>query len=124
MKEINMCVKGSCKYMREDRLGVWVILLEYKGNVKTFRGNGFNTSATRMLWTGLIEGIKKLKEPCKINIYTSGTVGMKGKTTEDLRKEFFNEVATGEHECEMFVTKDKDCKMTKMVKDYYRELCR
>lgn len=123
MKEINMYVKSSCKYLREDRLGVWVTVLEYKGRTKTFRGSDFNTTDRRMLWMGLIEGIKNLKEPCKINIYTAGSIGMKGNTNKDLREKFLNEIYINKHEFKMFVTKDNDYKMIKLAKDYYKELC-
>ena len=122
MKEINMYVKSSCKYLREDRLGVWVSVLEYKGNKKTLKGKSKDTTDKRMLWTGIIEGLKQLREPCLINIYTIGVLGLKSNVNKDLRDIFFNEIETNKHEFKSIVTNEYDYKLSKIMTEYYKTL--
>lgn len=117
-----MYVKSSCKYLREDRLGAWVNVLSFKGNTKILKGYAFDTTDRRMLWIALIEGVKQLKEPCKINIYTVSAVGMKGSTNKDLREEFLKEVKQNKHEFEFILTSSYNYKLSRILKKYYQEI--
>jgi ribonuclease HI len=117
-----MYVKSSCKYLREDRLGAWVTILEYRGNKKILKGNGKDTTDKRMLWTGIIEGLKQLKEPCLINIYTIGALGLKSSTNKDLREIFLKEIEINKHEFKSIITNEYDYKLSKIVSEYYRSL--
>lgn len=122
MKEINMYVKSSCKYLREDRLGAWVTMLDYQGNTKIFKGNSKDTTDKRMLWAGIIEGLKQLREPCFINIYTIGVFGLKSNVNKDLREIFFNEIEINKHEFKSIVTNEYDYKLSKIMTEYYKTL--
>ncbi len=89
MKEVNMYVKGSCN---TDKEGSYKTILEYRGNKKLIEGEEDNTTPNRMLIMAVIDGIKILKEPCKIKIYSHTFVGFgkmktkKGKDIEGVRK--------------------------------------
>jgi len=53
--------------------GGWGVILEYNGFKKEFSGGSSNTTNNRMELTAVIEGLKKLKEPCKVEIVTDSS---------------------------------------------------
>lgn len=72
MKEVNIYVRGVVKNIDEDpyRIGEWVTVLEYNKRFKMIQGTENTTKNGRAVTIGIIEGIKLLKEPCNINLYT------------------------------------------------------
>jgi len=53
--------------------GGWGTILEYKGNTKEFSGSNPDTTNNRMELTGVIEGLKRLKEPCSVEVVTDSS---------------------------------------------------
>ena len=74
MKKIEMYTDGSC--IGNPGPGGWGVVLIYKDVVKEFSGFVDNTTNNRMEITAVIEGLKKVKEPCEITIYTDSAYTM------------------------------------------------
>ncbi len=50
--------------------GGWGTILEFNGNEKELSGGNPNTTNNQMELQGVIEGLKALKEPCEVQIYS------------------------------------------------------
>ena len=74
MKKIDMYTDGSC--IGNPGPGGYGIVLIYKDVVRQFSGFVDNTTNNRMEITAVIEGLKKVKEPCEITIYTDSAYTM------------------------------------------------
>ena len=68
MKKVDLYADGSCS--GNPGPGGWGCILIYKDITKEFSGGCSQTTNNRMEITGIIEGLKKLKEPCEVQIYT------------------------------------------------------
>lgn len=65
---------GSCDH--RTRLGTYTALLQYKAHIKVISGDLQNTNSIRCIITGLIEAVKLLKKPCRVNLITSTAIGV------------------------------------------------
>ncbi|HHY26722.1 MAG TPA: hypothetical protein GX523_08260 [Desulfitobacterium dehalogenans] len=65
---------GSCN--PQTRLGRYTALLQYKSHFKVVDGDLRDTTANRCIITGLIEAVKLLKKPCRVNLITSTSIGV------------------------------------------------
>ena len=74
MKEIDLYTDGACS--GNPGVGGYGIVLIYNDYMKEFSGYNENTTNNQMEITAVIEGLKKIKEPCKINIYTDSAYTM------------------------------------------------
>ena len=74
MKEIDLYTDGACS--GNPGVGGYGIVLIYNDYIKEFSGYNENTTNNQMEITAVIEGLKKVKEPCKINIYTDSAYTM------------------------------------------------
>ena len=74
MKKVDMYTDGACSY--NPGPGGYGIVLIYNGVEKQFSGFDENTTNNRMEITAVIEGLKKLKEPCEVTIYTDSAYTM------------------------------------------------
>ena len=68
MKEVELYTDGACS--GNPGMGGYGIVLIYKGIQKEFSGFEKETTNNRMELTAVIEGLRKLKECCKVTIYT------------------------------------------------------
>lgn len=66
MKQINLYSDGSS--LGNPGPGGWGTILEYNGHIKEFSGGNPMTTNNQMELQGVIEGLKRLKEPCKVHI--------------------------------------------------------
>lgn len=76
MKEINLYSDGSS--LGNPGPGGWGTILEYKGKEKELSGAQNNTTNNQMELKGVIEGLKALKEPCKVHIISDSSYVVKG----------------------------------------------
>lgn len=76
MKEINLYSDGSS--LGNPGPGGWGTILEFNGKEKELSGPEENTTNNKMELRGVIEGLKALKEPCKVNIISDSTYVVKG----------------------------------------------
>ena len=74
MKKVDMYTDGACSY--NPGPGGYGIVLIYNGIEKQFSGFDESTTNNRMEITAVIEGLKKLKEPCDVTIYTDSAYTM------------------------------------------------
>lgn len=68
MKEITLYTDGACS--GNPGKGGWGAILSYNGVEKEFSGFNENTTNNRMELTAVIEGLKKVKQKCKITIFS------------------------------------------------------
>lgn len=122
MKEINMYLKSSWKVLRDDKLGAWITILEYKGSTRILKGYATNTTDKKMLYTAAINGIRALKEPCKVNVYSEGSISIDGKC-KGLKQTLVDEIVNNGHMCE-FISQyhNMESSLNKMIDEYYIEL--
>lgn len=68
MKEIILYTDGSCS--KNPGPGGWGAILQYKEHKLELSGGAVSTTNNQMELTGVIEGLKALNEPCKVELYT------------------------------------------------------
>ena len=68
MKTVTLYTDGACS--GNPGPGGWGVILEYMGHEKELSGGEENTTNNRMELTGVIEGLKSLKEPCIVELYS------------------------------------------------------
>ena len=68
MKQVTLYTDGACS--GNPGKGGWGAVLIYKSVQKEFSGYAEETTNNRMELTAVIEGLKKLKEPCIVTVYT------------------------------------------------------
>ncbi len=71
MKEVTLYSDGSS--LGNPGPGGWGVILDYKGNIKELSGGESNTTNNRMELKAVIEGLKQLKEPCKVEVVTDSS---------------------------------------------------
>ena len=76
MKAIEIYTDGACR--GNPGAGGWGVYLLYKNEKKEFYGGKLNTTNNQMELTAAIEGLKVLKEPCKVKLYTDSKYIMDG----------------------------------------------
>ena len=68
MKTVTLYTDGACS--GNPGPGGWGAILEYAGRELELSGGEENTTNNRMELTAVIEGLKRLKEPCTVELYS------------------------------------------------------
>lgn len=68
MKKITLYTDGACS--GNPGQGGWGCILEYNGISKELSGYNENTTNNQMEITAVLEGLKALKEPCEVDVYS------------------------------------------------------
>lgn len=68
MEEVTIYTDGACS--GNPGPGGWGAILMYKGNKKEISGANPKTTNNIMELTAVIEALKLLKYPCKVNVYS------------------------------------------------------
>ena len=68
MKTVTLYTDGACS--GNPGPGGWGAILEFNGVEKELSGGAENTTNNRMELTAVIEGLKALKEPCIVELYS------------------------------------------------------
>ena len=76
MKALEIYTDGACR--GNPGAGGWGVYLLYKNEKKESYGGKLNTTNNQMELTAAIEGLKVLKEPCKVKLYTDSKYVMDG----------------------------------------------
>ncbi|OQB25295.1 MAG: Ribonuclease H [Firmicutes bacterium ADurb.Bin182] len=71
MKVVELYTDGACS--GNPGPGGWAALLIYQGNTKEISGGEGETTNNRMELKAAIEGLKGLKFPCAVNLYTDSS---------------------------------------------------
>ena len=74
MKNIVLYTDGACS--GNPGIGGYGIVLIYNNYIKEFNGYEKETTNNKMEVTAVIEGLKKIKEPCNVDIYTDSAYTM------------------------------------------------
>lgn len=67
-KAVEIYTDGACS--GNPGMGGWAAVLLYNGHKKEISGAQESTTNNRMELTAIIEGLKMLKEPCKVTVYS------------------------------------------------------
>lgn len=67
-KEVTIYTDGACS--GNPGPGGWAAILMYKENKKEISGGALDTTNNVMELTAVVEGLKLLKYPCIVNVYT------------------------------------------------------
>lgn len=78
MKTVELYTDGACS--NNPGNGGWAYLLKYKNTQKENFGGKAETTNNQMELTAVIEGLKALKEPCAVDLYTDSRYVMNGAT--------------------------------------------
>ena len=78
MKEVTLYTDGACS--GNPGAGGWGTILDYKGTRKELCGGDAQTTNNRMELTAVIEGLKALKQPCKVTVITDSQYVVNGIT--------------------------------------------
>ena len=81
MKQVELWTDGSC--LSNPGEGGWAFILLFGNAYLKETGYAEKTTNNRMELTAVIEGLKRLKEPCKVILHSDS-----GKQNSDLWKEF------------------------------------
>ena len=68
MKKVSIYTDGACK--GNPGPGGWAAILEYRGLEREMSGGEPGTTNNRMELTAAIMGLKALKEPCEVTLYS------------------------------------------------------
>ena len=68
MKTVILYTDGACS--GNPGPGGWAAILRYGGNVRELSGGEAETTNNRMELTGVLEGLKALKESCAVELYS------------------------------------------------------
>jgi len=67
-KEVELFCDGACS--GNPGPGGWGIILRYKGRERELSGGAADTTNNRMELTALIEGLRAIREPCRVTVTT------------------------------------------------------
>ena len=79
MKKVTIYTDGAC--LGNPGAGGWATTLEHGGVKKEFSGGELATTNNRMELQAAIEALRKLKEPCEIDLFTDSEYLREGITT-------------------------------------------
>ncbi|KEA45265.1 ribonuclease HI [Campylobacter mucosalis] len=71
MKTICLFSDGSC--LNNPGPGGWACILEFRGVIKELSGGQADTTNNQMELRAVIEGLRVLKEPCEVRLYTDSS---------------------------------------------------
>ncbi len=61
----------GASYLAREKRGGWGVVLSYRDHIKTLNGVALDTSSNRMHIRAAIEGLKALKKPLPVHLYTT-----------------------------------------------------
>ena len=73
---VSLYTDGACK--GNPGVGGWGVLMRYGSHEKTLYGGEPATTTNRMELMAVIEGLRALKRPCTVDIYTDSKYVMQG----------------------------------------------
>ena len=76
MKDVTIYTDGACS--GNPGAGGWGTILSYNGREKELSGGEAQTTNNRMELTAVIEGLRVLKEPCRVRIVTDSQYVVNG----------------------------------------------
>ena len=78
MKEVTLITDGAC--IGNPGPGGWACILRHNGHTKELFGCEGHTTNNRMELTAVIEGLRAMKEPCRVTVVTDSQYVKNGIT--------------------------------------------
>lgn len=78
LTQVELYTDGACS--GNPGPGGWGVLLCWKGHEKEFSGGMAHTTNNQMELTAVIEGLRQLKKPCHVDLYTDSKYVLEGAT--------------------------------------------
>ena len=78
MKEVTLITDGAC--IGNPGPGGWACILRYNGHTKELFGCEAHTTNNRMELTAVIQGLRAVKEPCRVTVVTDSQYVKNGIT--------------------------------------------
>jgi len=79
MKSVQLITDGAC--LGNPGPGGWAYILRFNAHTREMSGSNPHTTNNRMELTAVIEGLRAIKEPCKIEVVTDSEYVKNGITT-------------------------------------------
>ena len=76
MKKVTLYTDGACS--GNPGIGGWGVVLLYGEHTRKLSGSEAETTNNRMELTAVIEGLKKLKYPCDVDVYSDSAYTVNG----------------------------------------------
>lgn len=74
MKQVTLYTDGACS--GNPGVGGWAAILNYMGFEKEFSGAMKETTNNRMELFAIIQGLRQLKEPCEVTVYSDSAYAL------------------------------------------------
>ena len=78
LKQVEIYTDGACS--GNPGIGGWAAILSYKGSEKEISGGERDTTNNKMELKAIIEGLKALKEKCKVKLYSDSAYAISAFT--------------------------------------------
>ena len=78
MKEVTLITDGAC--IGNPGPGGWACILRHNGHTKELSGSEPHTTNNRMELTAVIQGLRAMKEPCRVTVVTDSQYVKNGIT--------------------------------------------
>lgn len=120
MKEVEIYTDGACS--GNPGPGGYAAILSYKNNRMEISGREAQTTNNRMELKGVIEGLKALKEPCSVKLYSDSAYVVNAFNSKWIDKWKSNgwKTATGSK----VINKDLWEQLSELVKTHSAEFCK
>lgn len=73
----NITIYCTASYYYDKQNGNFTICMVYNNKSKNIIGQRNNSTANRLVVEGMIEGVKRINEPCDIEFVTATNIGIK-----------------------------------------------
>lgn len=129
MKQVTLYTDGSCvNNGTETAVGGWTAILQFNDKEKLLRGFESHTTNNKMKLRAVIEGVRALKTPCEVKVFTNSDYVITGASNmrkfiadgwknaagkQIANKELWEELIKigneGKHHIQFQSAKDTDC---------------
>lgn len=122
LDEVKFYVRGVADSSNENKIGKYIVIMNYKGIEKELSNTIYHTTSNRMIIQGVIDAIDKLKRPCRIKLYTYAVIGLEtyyrqgSGTNKDLIKVLFEKLAEGGHSMQEYICGDRQEELSEKLK--------
>ena len=122
LDEVKFYVRGVADSSNENKIGKYIVIMNYKGIEKELSNTIYHTTSNRMIIQGVIDAIDKLKRPCCIKLYTHAVIGLEtyyrqgSGTNKDLIKVLFEKLTEGGHSMQEYICADRQEELSEKLK--------
>ncbi len=121
--DVKFYVRGITDTSKIERRGKYLLIMNYKGIEKEIYKTMTHATPCKMIINGITDGIKILKMPCNIKLYTHTPIGLESyfKNGTGVNKRLvqilFENLYMGNHSLEEFICKDRQGELKEKMKN-------